>query len=596
MYRLLITTTAFALLIACASPTPVAEQAAAAATATPEQQTAAPETVAVVKPPERSFPDDSVYPLLVAEFALRRRAYDVALDNYLAQARILRDAGVSAHTTHLTQFMQREQEALEAALLWVELDPDNVEANNTLANLLVRQGRTLEALPAMGLVQRHGVSSNFPALLTGFGELNERQRAELVGGINALAAEFPDNPQLLLTQALINAEYNQFEQSLQKLDELFQIEPYQTQAVLLEAKVLLASNAKHPYARLEKALAEDPANMGLRLQYARLLTASDMPAAREQFEILSARSPRDGDLLLSLALINREVGDDLAAKAYLRQMLALEQRLNEAHYYLGRIAEDAGEPQAAISEYMQVQDSREFLSANSHIGQILVGSKQLQQSRDWFTEQRVATPARAEQLYGVEADILTQAGEADAAMHILNQALEEFPDSSSLRYARSMLGEQQNNLALMESDLRAIIASDPNNATALNALGYTLANRTDRYTEAYELISRALAMQPDEPAILDSMGWILYRKGNYQEALEYLTRAYAVFPDPEVAAHLGEVLWMSGDTAGARAVWQDALSKAPGHQVLMATIKRLGGRSEASDPAPPPDSTPKTQP
>ena len=128
----------------------------------------------------------------------------------------------------------------------------------------------------------------------------------------------------------------------------------------------------------------------------------------------------------------------------------------------------------------------------------------------------------------------------------------------------------------MERDLRSIIASDPDNATALNALGYTLANRTERYTEAFELVSRALALQPDEPAILDSMGWVMYRTGRYEEAVDYLTRAYAAFPDPEVAAHLGEVLWITGDTDAALAVWRGALIKDPDHDILNSTLKRLG--------------------
>ncbi len=186
-------------------------------------------------------------------------------------------------------------------------------------------------------------------------------------------------------------------------------------------------------------------------------------------------------------------------------------------------------------------------------------------------------------MYALEAELLTQAGELDASMDVLNTALENFPESNTLRYARSMLGEQRDDLALMESDLRNIIERDPDNATALNALGYTLANRTERYDEAYDLISRALELQPDEPAILDSMGWILYRKGDYTEALDYLSRAYAVFPDPEVAAHLGEVLWMSGDTEGATRIWQGALLKDPDHKVLVSTLKRLG----VTDLAPP---------
>jgi tetratricopeptide (TPR) repeat protein len=570
MPHLLIFALTGALLTACAGTTPVEEPVP---TAAPVVQQEAP---AKQELPERPFPDDSVYPLLVAEFALRRREYDIALDNYMTQSRVLRDAGISAHTTHLTQFMRREREALEASELWVELEPDNAEAQNTYATLLVRQGRTLEAVPHMAEVQRLGEEARFPALLSNFDQLDKQQQAELVKGINELAEEWPDNTRLLLTQALILAEFEQYPQSLQKLDKLFTIEPYQPQALLLEVRVLIAQGEKKPFTRLERALQDNPDNQQLRLQYARLLTASDMAAAREQFEILSAQSPRDGDLLLSLALINREIGDDLAAKAYLKQMLGLQQRVDEAHFWLGRIAEDEGEMQTAISHYMQVGGESEFLSASNRIGQILIGSGQYQQAREIFVLQRRAHPEEAEALYGLEADLFTRSGEQDQAMDVLNEALQQFPQSNTLLYARSMLAEQLGDLAMMERDLRDIIERDPDNATALNALGYTLANRTQRYGEAYELITRALELQPDEPAILDSMGWILYRKGRYEEAVGYLTRAYTEFPDPEVAAHLGEVLWVSGETEAATTVWQGALMRDPEHKVLLETLERLG--------------------
>lgn len=568
MLRLLLTGIAYSLLLACASPAPVAPPAAPP---TPEPAASAPE----VKPPERPFPDDSVYPLLVAEFALRRRAYDVALAQYLEQAPRLRDAGVSAHTTHLAQFMANEQAALAAVQLWIELAPEDPEANNTLAILLIRQGRAAEALPHMALLARQGREVNYPTLLSGFQQLDPEQRQELARDIDQLALEFPTDVQLLLTQAMIRAEMNQFDPALHSLEQLFALEPDQGQAAMLEARILLAQKSPEPYARLERILAKNPDDSQVRLNYARLLTATDMAAAREQFELLSAQSPRDGELLLSLALISRETGDDQAAKSYLRQLLALEQHIDEAHYYLGRIAEDAGDPSSALYEYRQVEDGREMLVAASRASDILVAQGRIDESRSWFRKLREENPEQAEQLYGIEADLLTRAGELDTASQVLLEALAQMPDSNTLRYARAMLAEQQGDLVLMESDLRAIIASEPDNSTAINALGYTLANRTERYEEAYALIAQALEMQPQEPAILDSMGWVLYRMNRYQEALDYLTRAYAEFPDPEVAAHLGEVLWVSGDTEKALAVWQGGLLKDPDNAILRETLQRL---------------------
>ncbi|MCB1674788.1 MAG: hypothetical protein KDI01_00755, partial [Halioglobus sp.] len=437
MLRLLLIATLCALLNACTGPA----SRTAVATAAAEQ----PPTPAA-RAPERAFPPDSLYPLLLAEFALRRRAYDVALDNYLAQSEVLRDAGVSAHTTHLTQFMQREPEALRASRLWVELEPENAEANAILAALLIRRGRAPEALSHLALVHRKTGQANFPALLNGFSELSARQQANLRHDIDELAAQFPENAPLLLTQAMLHTEGEQYDEALQKLDKVLELDPGQPQALLLEARILLASGGQRPFARVEQALRTNPDNTQLRLQYARLLTASDMSAARTQFELLSAQSPRDGDLLLSLALINREIGDDLAAGAYLRQLLALEQRVDEAHYYLGRIAEDAGDLRAALAEFKLVGVGREFISANARIGRILVGAGQLQQSRAWFERQRRQHSRQSEQLYALESDVLNQSGAPRAAIATLTRALREFPDSSSLRYARSMLSEQQDDL------------------------------------------------------------------------------------------------------------------------------------------------------
>ncbi len=578
MSRLLALAISCALLTGCATQSPV-----------PAQDTATnPETVE--KSPERAFPNDSLYALLVAEFALRRHAYDVTLEQYMQQAAVLRDPGVSAHATHLAQYLQREDDTLQSAQLWVELEPNNAEANNTLAALLVHQGQAIAALPHLVVVERQTRSANFPMLLNGFGQLSDAQRSELVRNIDSLATEFPQNTRLLLTQALIDTEYRQYDQALDDLEEVFELEPAQPQAVLLEARILLEQKADHPYARLQRVLQDDPDAKLLRLQYARLLTATDMPAAREQFEILLAQSPQDGDLLFSLALINREIGDAAAAEANLRQAIALGERVNEAYYFLGRMAEDDNNPEAAIAHYMQVGEGPEYLAANSRIGQILVDSGQLDRNHTWFNEQREAYPQMRDQLLGLEADILARAGATTNALQLLDEALAATPGNSALRYARAMISEQQDDLAAMERDLRSIIAADPDNATALNALGYTLADRTTRYKEAQELISRALALQPNEPAIQDSMGWVLFRMGHYEESVGYLTRAYAEFPDPEVAAHLGEVLWVKGDNDAAMAVWQGALVRDPDHPALLGTLRRLGiappGNTPAVDTAP----------
>ena len=525
--------------------------------------------------PERAFPDNSLYALLVAEFALRRGAYDMALEQYMSQLPVLRDAGVSAHATQISQYLDRDQESLEAAQLWVELAPEDMAARNSLARQLVSSGRGAEALPHLAEMERHGHAANFPLVLTSFERLSSAERNALAADLDELSGEFPDTSSLLFTRSLLQHELSQNELALQTLEQLFELEPEQPQALLLEGRILSSLGDPKPYARIEKVLAGDPENRALRLRYARLLAASDMSGAREQFEILSAQAPDDANLLYSLALINREIGDYETAGEYLRQLLKLGEREDVAHYYLGRIAESNDDIDTALDHYQAVGPGEEYLAASNRIGLILISSGQLERASDWFDAQRENYPEQRESLFGIQAELLDEAGYSTQAIALLNAALSRTPEATTLLYSRAMIRERRDDLTAMEADLRSIIAHDADNATALNALGYTLANRTQRLDEALQLITRALSLEPDEPAILDSMGWVLFRLGRLPEALQYLTRAYAAFPDPEVAAHLGEVLWISGDTQRAQEIWHEAALLDPDHPVLRSTLERL---------------------
>jgi tetratricopeptide (TPR) repeat protein len=188
---------------------------------------------------------------------------------------------------------------------------------------------------------------------------------------------------------------------------------------------------------------------------------------------------------------------------------------------------------------------------------------------------RAEEPGQQKRLYQVEAELLQRADMQEEAMSVLSVALELFRGDFDLLYARALLAERMNRLDITESDLRQILASEPDHVDALNALGYTLADRTDRYREAYDYIHRALELHPDNNAILDSMGWVLYRLGNYEEAIHYLRRSLAIKHDHEVAAHLGEVLWVSGARDEAMAVWQRALELSPDDELLRATMQRF---------------------
>lgn len=526
---------------------------------------------------ERPIPDASVYPLLLAEFALRRRDFNTALNTYLEQADVLRDPAVSAHATHLAQYLQKEREAFRAVRLWVELEPDNVEANDTLATLLARQERNREALPYLAVVARAGEKARFPVILNRYNAMRPSEQVALDADVQALLDDdLGDDVSLRLTHALMAEEAGNLPLAKARLAPVFALDPYQQQALILDAKLKVAEGVERPLARIEKALKVDPTRQDLRLQYARLLATTDMRAARKQFEILSAESPHNADLLFSLALINHELEDNIAAKAYLNQVVALGTRKDEAYLFLGQIARNEGDIDEAVVLFQQVGDGDDLLKATMSIAQIQMAAGREQAFTDYMDRLRESYPPRGEQLFALEANVYRETDNDARGLAVLTRAIDQYPESDNLRYARSVLHERANDIPAAEADLRSIIERDPENSAALNALGYTLANRTDRLDEAQALIEKALSLSPNEPAILDSMGWVLYRQGDLKNAAEFLTRAYAGFPDGEVAAHLGEVLWVAGNTNGAMTVWRGALQKDPQHVLLNETLNRLG--------------------
>jgi tetratricopeptide (TPR) repeat protein len=209
---------------------------------------------------------------------------------------------------------------------------------------------------------------------------------------------------------------------------------------------------------------------------------------------------------------------------------------------------------------------------------------EVSRSREIIQRLRDQSPEDAESLYLVEAEILDEVGRQDDAMAVYGAALEAFPENPDLRYARAMYAVKRGRLEQAEADLRRIIDEEPSHADALNALGYTLADQTDRFQEAQKLIEKAHQLKPEEPAILDSMGWVNYRLGNYEAALDYLRRALGSMNDGEISAHLGEVLWAMGRHDEAWQVWETALKSFPDHAYLLEVVSRH--RVTQSEPPP----------
>ncbi len=314
------------------------------------------------------------------------------------------------------------------------------------------------------------------------------------------------------------------------------------------------------------------------LTYARtLIEQNRMDEAKAQFTSLAEQYPEDDELRFSLALIALEGKKWDEAQGYLEELIERDSHVDSAHLNLGRIAEERNDPQGALAEYALVGPGNDYLPAQMRQADILVSHGRGAEASKKLAAARDAQPDYGIQLFLIEAETLAANNQTDRAWNVLQQALKQYPDDLNLLYSRAMLAEKRNDLEQMERDLRAIIKREPDNAMALNALGYTLSDRTTRYAEAKVLIQQAYDLNPDDPAVLDSLGWVNFRLGNLDEAERLLRQALERFPDQEVAAHLGEVLWANGKQREAKQIWGKFLKENPESPILRKTVLRLTG-------------------
>lgn len=561
------------LLLACAARPPAAPVAAAA-------QPSAASPVAVASPaeevPSRPFPTQTLEALLTAEFAAQRQHADVTLKTYLEQARQTRDPAVVARATTVAQVLNQPQ-SLEMAKLWTEVAPDAAEAWYLLSLNALRQLRFDQAIPALDHLLKLQPEADLEQLFMAAIPASQSARDELFVQLGTLAKSRPDNAHLLFGQALLQAQSGKPAEALAITEQAHKLLPQSTQITLLQAKMLTElGRSKEAAKLLADALKIQPDSYSLRLNYGRaLIRAGDLNGAEKQFQSLVERLPQDDSLRLSLALIAYDNRHDDLARSELSTLTESEGHADEAHYYLGLLNLRQNDKAAAIASFESVQPGSQYLPAQAEIVRILYSQNQTEDARLRLAQARNLTPELAVPLFQLEAELLSENGQSDAAWTLLDEALKEQPENAQLLLSRAMAAEKLNRLDDFESDMREVLRYEPDNPSALNALGYTLADRTNRLDEAEAYIRRAHELKPDDPAIIDSMGWVKFKRGNTSGALDDLRRAYALFPDDEIAAHLGEVLWSTGKKDEARRIWADSLRQHPKSTHIPETRKRL---------------------
>ena len=528
--------------------------------------------------PKIELTDDLLYRILEAEIAGQRGQLEIAVSSYLDLARTTRDPKIVERASRIAVFARNNKAAKEAATIWVELDPRNPDPHQILALMAIREKNIDDALLHLQSILDYTYGEVDKKLLMIANLVRRESENDLIMDVmEKLVMTRADSPKVLFAFARIATILGNYDRAIELLDKTLKLDPENDNAAISYITI------KRRQEKLDEAITwvesflqnRGDDDFSLRLSYARLLTDSKRyEDSRQQYEILVEQAPNNVDILFALGLLYLQENRLNDAEGYFNRLSKRGSFNNEANYYLGRIAEDREKLDQAAIWYQSVQKGQNYFDSRVRLALILAKQNRIDGARKHLNSIITQNDVERVILIQAEGEILVEENRLQEAMEVYNLAISD-SYNQDLLYSRAMLAEKMDRLDILESDLKQILTHDPDNAQALNALGYTLADRTNRYDEALKFINRALELSPNDYYILDSKGWILFRLGKLDEAIDYLQKALELRPDGEIAAHLGEVLWVKGNTKQAKKVWETALKATPGNLMLQNVIQRF---------------------
>lgn len=558
-----------ALLLAACTGAPDSRALQAPAPAAPEARSGTPAT---------ALDAELLYDLLVAEIAGQRGQDQAALEAVSRAAYRSRDLTITAQAVRLAVRLNDHPRVIELSRFMAGLDPDNSRNLLALANAQLQIGQDDQAFAVLtDLARKQGVDEQGESVLQSIASLLAKSpSAQILPRFRAAIADWPHSPELKLTAALLALELGQGRPFQDLIDQALRLRPGWETAALFKLTYLSEHFPIQAPRFADRFLRQFPGAARFRIRYGRALLEADQPAQSvAQLDTVLEQNPQSSEALFVSAIAHFEQKQYAMALKRMQRYLALNPRSDQARLYIADIHIAREQFEAAVAVLQAVGSPGYRLDAQVALASVLArqhgveaGIRHLGQIAVTNQQEAVRMVLEQARLYG-EYDLSAR------AKQVLDAGLERFPAHPELLYNRGLLAAQLNLLDLHERDMRQLIGQQPNNAHAYNALGYTLADQTDRLDEAFELISKALDLMPDDPFILDSMGWVNFRIGNNDKAIEYLRRALAMRKDAEIAAHLGEVLWVVGNKKEAREIWEQGKSWSPDNATLLDTLKRF---------------------
>jgi tetratricopeptide (TPR) repeat protein len=553
-----------------------------------------PEASVVPAPHDAPLTADLFYRLILGDVALQRGDLGIAARAYLEAARATKDSRLAARATEVAIAARQRMLVHDSAALWSELDPEAERPKNVLAALASNDNKgaipntaandelraRIERVLSEAALSGPGVGDVFMQLPALFSSQSDKRA--VLSLIRDVAKPYPRTPEAHYAVAVAAFTAAKSDPALAKeardeIDEALSLRPDWARAAILKAEIVGRDAPDEADAGLEAFVDAHPeAKSAAGALAQRYVDGGQFSKARAVMQRLWDREPQSRDLEFGVATIALQMKDyGEAGRLFDDLKRAKYGEPGVVDLYLAQIAEETRHYAKAIEHYQAVTEGDRAWLAKLRIGAMYGKLGQRAKAQQWLAGLSPVTREQTIQRMQAQAQLMRDAGDDAGAYRLLAKSLAEHPDTPDLIYDFAMVAEKLDKVDEAEAKLKHLVSLRPEDAQALNALGYTLVDRTSRTDEGLSFIRRAHDISPDDPFILDSLGWAYYRLGRFDEAARYLQQALAGRPDAEIAAHLGEVLWRRGDHDKAREVWKTQLDAHPDNRVLKETMQRF---------------------
>jgi tetratricopeptide (TPR) repeat protein len=526
---------------------------------------------------------DALSGLIIADLNIKRGNVLDALPVYVSQARATKDKTLILKSYNLAKFRSDIEIMTEMADLWLAMEPDNPSPHLAkIENYLFLKEPLSAVNHGLWIYNSNGDINPLIYIISQSQNIGLKP-TELISIISTESQSSEIDHLINTLSGIVSSREGDLEKAEVALKKAFNAKPYEVQTTIRLAQVLIKKGKlEEAISVLSKSVNQNPDNLNLRQQYAEYLSVKNIEQAISELELINNRNPFNRKIAYMLASLYLSKDETELAKPILENLGSKQNGPNDVNFHLGNIAKKDGEIAKAIYYYSKVISGSKYIIAQERLVDLYTQNSTLAEIQNYLSIKREHNPKYAKNLFQLESSLLLINDEKDKAFKLLTNALSAFPNDANLLYLRSMSLDSPETFDEMETDLRSILTLDGNNSVILNALGYSMLIYTERTQEAYDLIKKAHDLNPKDPAIIDSLGWVLFKLGKLEKALNYLNDAYALNKDAEIAAHLGEVLWVLNKREQALLIFRDSYENYPEHKTLLRTIEKLGAEINSS--------------